>query len=77
MLNILENTKNEATIREILNFLSFLFDYDFDDIGKILMPIYKKLGPTDKLLEWIYKILKRARTFVTEILENTTDFQPF
>ena len=50
LLSILQNSKNEALTKEILEFLSFLFEYDFDDINPILKPIYEKLGPSDKFL---------------------------
>ena len=64
LLSIIEKTKSENTVKETLKLFSFLFEYDFDDINHILKPIYQKLGPSDQFLEWVYKINKRARSFI-------------
>ena len=77
LLQILENTKKESLIREVLNFMGFLFEHDFDDINDILRLTYKRLGPSDRFFEWVYKILKRVRTFIDELFSSTSDFSAF
>ena len=57
--------------------MGFLFEHDFDDINEILRLTYKRLGPSDRFLEWVYKILKRVRNFVEELFNSTDDFSAF
>lgn len=40
LLNLLFNSKDETVKKDILQFISFLFEYDHEDINEIIRKIY-------------------------------------
>lgn len=62
---------------ELLKFLGYLFEYDTEDASPIIKQIYDKFGPSDILLEWIQKNLKKAQNFVMEMLESYETVEGF
>lgn len=77
MLDLLSKTKDASIKKDILHFLGFLFESDFDDINGIISSAYQILGPAEHFLEWAHKLLPRSSSFVTEFLEKTEDFSQF
>ncbi len=62
-MNVFGKLKSKDEIYNILEFVSFLFEYDSDDVSLIVKTIYEQMGPSDTFLLWAKEIANRALKF--------------
>ena len=50
ILGLLFKTKDDNGKKDILEFFTFLFDYDSEDVNPIIKEIYRNMGPSTLFL---------------------------
>ena len=66
-----------VAIQSILQFSSFLFEHDRDDVSEAVRAIYDLLGPTDTFLLWAKHLVGRALPFFVRMYSNLENMARF
>ncbi len=76
MLNLFTKSKNDDKLKNILAFLTFLFENDTQDVAKIVKIVYDKIGLSEIFLEWGVKVVKLAIGFFVDFLADFSNLKP-